>query len=375
MNDIFNIAISGSYGGFNLGDEAILQSIITQLRSSVPEVKITVFSKDPEDTLKRHNTDHVIDVRKLNANEVKSEIEKVDLFILGGGGILYDAHAKLYLREVIVARENNIPVMTYAIGAGPLETQAAQDLVRDTLNNVDVITVRERSAQTLLESIGVKKEITVTADPALLLQPEPLPDDLPIKELLQEKQKLVAMSVREPGVAAPDINQEQYHSLLADAADYIVDRLHAKVVFIPMERNKKDVQHSHAILSQMLKPQNAWVLKGDYSPGQMLSIIGNFDFAIGMRLHFLIFAAIQRVPFVALPYSSKVAGFLEDLDIIMPPIQLVNAGRLIAHIDHFWDVKYELISKLDELLPIAQQKALETNTLLLKLIDKTKKDR
>ncbi len=373
MSDIFNIAISGSYGGFNLGDEAILQSIITQLHFSDPEVRVTVFSKDPEDTLKRHNTVHAVDVRKLNANEVKSEIEKVDLFILGGGGILYDAHAKQYLREVIVAKENNIPVMTYAIGAGPLETQAAQDLVRDTLNNVDVITVRERSAQTLLESIGVKKEITVTADPALLLQPEPLPDGLPIKELLQEKQKLVAMSVREPGVAAPDINQEQYHSLLADAADYIVDRLHAKVVFIPMERNKKDVQHSHAILSQMLKPQNAWVLKGDYSPGQMLSIIGNFDFAIGMRLHFLIFAAIQKVPFVALPYSSKVAGFLEDLDIVMPPIQLVNAGRLIAHIDHFWDVKYELISKLNELLPIAKQKALETHTLLLKLIDKTKK--
>jgi polysaccharide pyruvyl transferase CsaB len=373
MNEIFNIAISGSYGGFNLGDEAILQSIIGQLRSSVPEVKITVFSKDPEDTLKRHNADHAIDVRKLNANEVKSEIEKVDLFILGGGGILYDAHAKQYLREVIVAKENDIPVMTYAIGAGPLDTQAAQDLVRDTLNNVDVITVRERSAQTLLESIGVKKEITVTADPALLLQPEPLPSGLPIKELLEEKQKLVAMSVREPGVAAPDINQDKYHTLLADAADYIVDRLNAKVVFIPMERNKKDVQHSHAILSQMLKPQNAWVLKGDYSPGQMLSIIGKFDFAVGMRLHFLIFAAIQRIPFVALPYSSKVAGFLEDLDIVMPPIQLVNAGRLIAHIDYFWDVQYELISKLNELIPIAQQKALETNTLLVKLIDKTKK--
>ena len=375
MNETFNIVISGSYGGFNLGDEAILQSIIGQLRSSVPEVKITVFSKNPEDTLKRHNADHAIDVRKLNANEVKSEIENVDLFILGGGGILYDAHAKQYLREVIVAKENDIPVMTYAIGAGPLDTQAAQDLVRDTLNNVDVITVRERSAQTLLESLGVKQEITVTADPALLLQPEPLPDGLPIKELLEEKQKLVAMSVREPGVAAPDINQDIYHSLLADAADYIVDRLNAKVVFIPMERNKKDIQHSHAILSQMLKPQNAWVLKGDYSPGQLLSIIGKFDFAVGMRLHFLIFAALQRVPFVALPYSSKVAGFLEDMDIVMPPIQLVNAGRLIAHIDYFWDVKYEMISKLNKLIPLAQQKAMETHTILVKLIDKIKMNR
>jgi polysaccharide pyruvyl transferase WcaK-like protein len=142
-----------------------------------------------------------------------------------------------------------------------------------------------------------------------------------------------------------------------------------------MERNKKDIQHSHAILSQMLKPQNAWVLKGDYSPGQLLSIIGKFDFAVGMRLHFLIFAALQRVPFVALPYSSKVAGFLEDMDIVMPPIQLVNAGRLIAHIDYFWDVKYEMISKLNKLIPLAQQKAMETHTILVKLIDKIKMNR
>jgi polysaccharide pyruvyl transferase WcaK-like protein len=37
------IGISGSYGGLNLGDEAILQSIITQLRRDLSEVEITVF--------------------------------------------------------------------------------------------------------------------------------------------------------------------------------------------------------------------------------------------------------------------------------------------------------------------------------------------
>ena len=47
----------------------------------------------------------------------------------------------------------------------------------------------------------------------------------------------------------------------------------------------------------MAHAQRATVLKGEYTSGQMLTIIGHFAFAVGMRLHFLIFAAIQRVPF------------------------------------------------------------------------------
>jgi polysaccharide pyruvyl transferase WcaK-like protein len=43
------IGISGSYGGFNLGDEAILQSMIAQVRRTIP-AEITVFSRNPDDT-------------------------------------------------------------------------------------------------------------------------------------------------------------------------------------------------------------------------------------------------------------------------------------------------------------------------------------
>ncbi len=53
MKKTFHIGISGSYGGLNLGDEAILQSITSELRSRLP-VEITVFSPNAEDTLRRH---------------------------------------------------------------------------------------------------------------------------------------------------------------------------------------------------------------------------------------------------------------------------------------------------------------------------------
>ena len=35
--DVYHVGITGSYGGMNLGDEAILQSIIAQLRKDLPK--------------------------------------------------------------------------------------------------------------------------------------------------------------------------------------------------------------------------------------------------------------------------------------------------------------------------------------------------
>src|SRR6267142_275576 len=67
------IGITGSYGGLNLGDEAILQSIIMQLRQEVPDAEITVFSRDAEDTKRRHEVQRAVPVRKLSRSEVVPE--------------------------------------------------------------------------------------------------------------------------------------------------------------------------------------------------------------------------------------------------------------------------------------------------------------
>ncbi len=366
----FNVGISGSYGGLNIGDEAILQGIITRLRASLP-VKITIFSRDAKDTLQRHQVGRAVTARELTREEVTREMEALDLFILGGGGILYDAEAKIYLRELEIAQQQGIPTMTYAVGVGPLDDPLVQKRVCDLLSQVNVVTVRERSDRKLLEDIGVHRNIIITADPALLLKPEPLPEGALEVEHMAAKRRVVGMSVREAGVAAPDIDEKFYHGLLANAADFMIDRFDADIVFFPMEHRMLDVQQSHAVMAQMLHPQRAHVLKGEYSAGQLLSLIRYCDFAVGMRLHFLIFAALQKVPFVALPYSAKVGGLLDVLELEMPPMRLVNAGRLIAHIDRSWDRRNTLRERLKAALPSMKREALKTNKFAVRLLTRT----
>jgi polysaccharide pyruvyl transferase WcaK-like protein len=168
------VGISGAYGGINLGDEAILHAIVAQLRE-LP-VEITVFTRNPEDTLGRRGVARALETRALTRDEARTEVARLDLLILGGGGILYDGEVEALLREVGLAHEVSVPVFVYAVSAGPLAEATARALVRDMLNRASVITVRDRQGKRLLEEVGVEKEVHVTADPALLLE-EPLPED------------------------------------------------------------------------------------------------------------------------------------------------------------------------------------------------------
>lgn len=362
------IGICGSYGGRNVGDEAILGSIVAQLRRTV-SAEVTVFSRDAADTLRRQNVEHAVPVRHLSRREARDEVEKLDVLIVGGGGLLYDRHAERYLRELLLAQEVGVPVMVYAVGAGPLVEPASRALVRQALETgVDVLTVRDQQSRRLLEELGIEREIQVTADPAVLLTDEPLAgEDLLVEEAIDPGVRLVGISLREPGPAAPDIEIDHYLPLIANACDFMVSRFDADVVFFPLERHN-DVRHSHGVVARMRQADRATVLKRDYSPGQIVAMLRHFDFAVGMRLHFLIFAALAGVPFVALPYASKVKGFLEALQLAYPPLIQVSAGQLIATLDRAWHDRDVLAAQVRGGLPHLQRRARLNNDLLVDLL-------
>lgn len=361
------IGITGSYGGLNLGDEAILEAILRPLREDL-HADVVVFSRDVADTTRRHGVD-ALPVRKMTRDESREAVRGLDLLIFGGGGILYDEEAQLYLREANLAHELNVPVMAYGLSAGPLVKPHNRQAVRDSLNRCAAVTMRDRHGQRLLQDLGVEVPVRVTADPALLLEPAEFPEELWQHEGLGRAKRLAAFSVREPGPAAPDLDVEHYHALVANAADFVVDRLDADVVFVPMERSRVDVQHSHAVAGKMQHAARSTVLKGEYTAPQMLALFKRFEFAIGMRLHFLMFAARQGVPFVSLPYSSKVEGFLEELQMPSPPtLADINAGTLLAHIDRSWDHRAKLRERIAAHLPNLQSRARENETILKGLL-------
>lgn len=363
----YHVAISGSYGGMNLGDEAILEGILKELNSSL-DVDVVVFSRYAKDTEARHKV-RALQIHDMPKEPVIEELKKVDLLILGGGGILFNELAEIFLREVTWAIELNIPVMIYAISVGPLENPDTKKVVAEVLNKVDIITVRETISKKILHDLGVTIEIEVTADPAFLIEEAPFTSEMLKKEGIDPKIPLVGFSIREPGPAAPHLNMELYHNVLANTADFIIERFEAQVVFIPMERGTQhDPQYSHAIISKMLNALKTTVIKGEYTSSQLLGLTKHLSFAVGMRLHFLMFAALNHVPFVPLSYADKVRGLLEDLDMPLLSMTEWNAGKICAVVDRAWDNKSGIIKKFEEKVPLLKERSKKTNQILVQFL-------
>jgi polysaccharide pyruvyl transferase CsaB len=361
------IGICGSYGGLNLGDEAILTVALEQLRTAVPGVELTVFTRDVCHTRAHHDVDRAIDARTAFRDELVAELERLDLLLLGGGGILYDRESECYLHVPRIAQAMGVPTATYAIGVGPLERHVERRAVADVLNGMAAITVRDVGTRRLLEEIGVTNDIAVTADPALLLRPAATPPpEIDWHELSRERH-LVGMSVREPGGMTHGLEQGVYHQLLANAADFVAERFDANLVFVPMER--QDIGHAHRVIAEMGSPDRAWVMKGTYGPREVLAMMGALDLAIGMRLHFVIFAALAGVPVLALPYAAKVTRFLERLGVPTPGmVQREHAGVLLAAIDRMWDLREEHRRLVDARMPGMQDESRMTVPLIAGLL-------
>jgi polysaccharide pyruvyl transferase CsaB len=329
----------------------------------VPGVRLTVFSRDVAHTQSHYRVEGVVDAPRALRDELTRELRELDLLLLGGGGLLYDREAESYLHLPRLAQAVGVPTATYAIGAGPLERGAERRSVADVLNGMVCITVRDVAAQRLLEEVGVQREIVVTADPAVLLAPDPGPCRALELEPVDTSRRLVGMSVREPGGAAAGLEDGTYHRILADAADFVASRFEADLLFIPMER--QDVKHASRVIAEMGLPDHATVLRRSYGPREMLRLMAELDLAVGMRLHFLIFAALNGVPIVALPYASKVTSFLERLGQPTPPlIHREHAGALLASIDRMWDLREEQRALLQQRMPELKREAARTPALI-----------
>jgi polysaccharide pyruvyl transferase CsaB len=361
------IGICGSYGGLNAGDEAILTATIAQVRERRPDARITVFSRSPEHTRSQYDVQNVLPQQDMVGTDLSAELERLDLLLLGGGGLLYDREAASYLNVARVAQALGTRTATYAIGAGPLERESERREVANVLNAMDLVTVRDVGAKRLLEEIGVEHDVVVTADPALLLQPERFPIERLEREGIGTDRPMVGVSLREPGGAAEGLRPGIYHGLLASAADFIVSRLEADVVFVPMERT--DIAESHRVVAEMGCPERAFILKKEYTPGELLGLIGLLEMAVGMRLHFVLFAALSGVALHALPYASKVAALLDQLGLSGPgPVQREHTGVLLAALERVWDTRAEQRATVAERIPEMKSRARQTAPLVLELV-------
>ena len=284
------IALGGYFGCGNLGDDAILQGILHELKARHPTIRPAVFSGTPRYDRKRLGTKTV---HRKNPGSIFGGIFRSHLFLLGGGSLLQNRTGNLslayYLGLLKTARVFRTEAALFASGIGPLLGDRATDRVRNALRSVSHVGLRDPQSKSLLRSIGVPPEkLTVGADACFLL---PMPP--PTRALFLRKEAKIPFSSRLLGIVLRKGRKDSnlFSVLSAVAA---VCHTHALIpVFFVLDR-KQDLTLSQRTATLFQSLGTACIVPD--TPADALAWFASCRAVLSMRLHGMLLAARAATP-------------------------------------------------------------------------------
>ncbi len=298
-----DIVLSGYYGFRNSGDDAILKMIINDIREYDPDIGITILSNRPSDTKRIYRVNAI---NRWNFIAIRKALKNSKLFVSGGGSIIQDVTSTksllYYLFLIRMAKKLGNKVMLYANGIGPVKKAGNRKRAKNVLNMVDVITLREEDSLDVLNEMGVINPKTrVTCDPVVALSDA---DTEQAESLLYRYQlygkPYVVVSLRE-WKTIPIFEVE-----LLEALKELKNRHQCELLFVPMH-----YPHDMAINQKYAKLTNSVCISKRLSADTCIGLAKHSLFAVGMRLHLLIYAFAANVPSIGLAYDPKVESVMK----------------------------------------------------------------
>ena len=304
------VVICGAYGRGNVGDDAILEAILQEMRSIDPDMPVTVLSKDPQRT---RLTYRVQAVNRTAFPSWMKAMHHAKLYINGGGSLIQDVTSRrslwFYLHNIHAAKKAGCKVQMYGCGIGPVTRETHRTLAAKVLNqSVDVITLREPDSLEELKSMGVTKpEILLTADPALTLNraEEDKTDSVLLRAGIPSHGKYICFALRQwKGFEAKA-------PLFGAAARYAYETYGLTPVFVSIDRHQDPIAGQMAAANLDIPH---YFLNDAGSAGTIIGALSRMEVIISMRLHALIFAAGHGIPLAGVVYDPKVSAFLRYID-------------------------------------------------------------
>lgn len=362
--DIYNkivskkIIMSGYFGFSNSGDDAILKSIIESFKSLDPNLNIKVLSKDPDLTEREYG---VAAVDRFKFFDVRKSLKASDMLISGGGSLLQDKTSSrsiwYYLLIMKLAKRYKKKVFVYSNGVGPINKRFNRNITRRVLNKVDYITLRDKDSYDFIKSIGVNNpNIKVLSDPVFNLKEA---SDESVRKKFDINKDTVLVSVRSW------MDDEKLISELSKFLNYLIYE-GKNIVFMPMQ-TPRDTTISEKIAANL---KSSKIIDEKYPVEILMSLMKNADFIVAMRLHAMIYAIHQNLPFIGLSYDPKTETLLKDFDeSINIDIDEISYDDLLKAYKYIEENREAFISNLSTINEENKKKAIEASKLALKLLE------
>jgi polysaccharide pyruvyl transferase WcaK-like protein len=328
------ITLLGNNSGRNLGDAAILSSIMEQLSCELPDAEFICPTIAPKWVKKHYGNKYnvnAVDVMpwtgsiRLLGIPTLYHLARSDAALICDGiifGIRLFNPAFNYLITLIFlvpwARLFNCKVVCYNVGIGPFPSFFSKLFGKWVLNGSDLILMREKDSAELGKKIGCTKEMPLTGDSAFInpVSSDAVACEICRKEGIDLAKPILGVNItsyvddwlgKDEKVDSRETFAEHLASGLRDAICQ-TEKAFQIVIFSTHPMDEK-------FCGRLAKCLDAVVIDNSrYLSHDIMAVMSKCSLFVGMRFHSLILASAVGVPIVGLSYAPKVRSYLRLMD-------------------------------------------------------------
>ena len=285
--------LCGYYGFGNMGDEALLQTVIENIKEKT-EISVLYNPKSMTDRF-----DGIDYVDRGSPIAVIRAMLGADIFMLGGGSLLQNETSlgslAYYCALIILAKLLGCRCIAVGNGLGELRGRVAKGIARFALRRIDHISLRDSLSMQTAEELGIKNA-HLGADICFAMEN--------LEEVEGERvRKIRAQTDGRYFLVALKGGDNKKWAL--DGIREYSKKSGETPVFVATD-GKKDSRHLRRFAEY-----TGGLYVNDVDRGELFALIKGCSLAMGERLHLLIFALIGGARIVGLGDSVKIRGLVD----------------------------------------------------------------
>jgi polysaccharide pyruvyl transferase WcaK-like protein len=358
------ITLLGNNSGRNLGDMAIMSSIMESISKRHPDAEFFVPTINPDWVTKHYGDKYnvkainvmpwTLSIRLLGLPTLrcfaKSDCALICDGIIFGKKLFNPAFNYLITLVFLVplARLFGCKMVAYSCGIGPFQNAISRLFAKWTINGCDLVMMRERDSEKLAKEIGVTQPIELTGDAAFI---NPVSSDNVAVRILNE----IGLDPEKPILAVNATsyldswlkpnerlqNPQSFLTMLAEAISRAQQAAQQPFQPLIVCTHPMDERTCNELASMV----NGKVLTNTtYLSHDIQAVLGRCGLLVGMRFHSIVLASSVEIPVVGLIYAPKVRGYLrllkcEDYGLELASLTSENLGAKLAEA---WDARLAL---------------------------------
>ncbi len=302
------IVVSGACGMGNVGDEAMLETLLRHIREADPLACVTVLSRTPEDTARAYGVESV---QALWLPKVGRALGRARLLVSGGGNLLQDFTSRrslwYYLHIIHMASRRGCRAVLYGCGLGPLSPRGEKAAGRVLARRVTGAVLRDAGSLAVLSRLCPELPAVLGGELALGVEPVPPAelDRLRRRLGLSPEGRWAAICPR------PWPGTEKLLPVLAEEGARLWREEGLTPVLVAL--NVREDAGLCRRLAEMLAGVPYRRVEQPLAPGEAAALLGRMERVITMRLHGAAFAVSGGAACVGIACDGRMEAFLGPL--------------------------------------------------------------